>query len=407
MTPPAAEPMCEVAPFGGADLPIEFGMSQQAFRERHFEKNYCLLRGALKDTSFAWSDVDELLHRIDPLPPLFNVFKDGSVAPDRFIEQREVGGRSRIDKARLYELLQSGASVVMNRLEDSSLVAQRLCQTVGRFAGHTATSNAYLSFGGTGTFGRHWDTHDVFVIQLLGTKRWQVFTPTWRNPLSFQVSGGHEHSCPSEPVLDCELKPGDVLYVPRGWWHRVIPSNSGSFHLSVGTYAPTAMDFLQWICHFHLSKLESARVGLHLESNANPPLNAENLIGKLLAVLRDPNELAAFQRSFKEREQVNGEFDLAALMSSPTEDVSGWVDDASVLLNSVYPLEFRGPHLVINGNELRLEPLRRTLVSQLAKAGSTTLRTLYASVPTVPRTSVRAALLDLAQHNILTIHRPA
>lgn len=397
MTPLSVELASDVATLGAGTLLIDFSMTSDTFRREYFEQKHCLLRGALKDRSFAWSDVDALLHRIDPLPPMFTVFKDGVVAPERFVDTRE--GRPCIDKARFHELLQNGASVVMNRLENTSLEAQRLCQAVGRFAGHTTTSNAYLSFGGTGTFGRHWDTHDVFVVQLLGNKRWQVFAPTWRNPLSFQTSGGHEHLCPNEPLLDCELEPGDVLYVPRGFWHRVIPGNSGSFHLSVGTYAPTAMDFLQWICQSQLSLLETARVGLHFGAEQTP-LNVENIVGKFIAILRDPNQRAAFERSFKSRESLRGEFNLAALA-----DASELPDEATIHLNTVYPIEFHGPHAVVNGNELRLEPLRRSIVTMLSKSAGMSLRSLYALLPTVPRTGIRAALLDLAQYDILTIRR--
>jgi ribosomal protein L16 Arg81 hydroxylase len=382
---------------------IDFGMTQQEFRARYFEKNYCLLRGALPAIPFTWNDVDEVLHRIDPVPPFFNVFKGGPVPAEEFIDTPEPGSQRRLNKPKFYELLGAGASVVMNRLESTSLAAQRLCQQVSRFAGHVAISNAYLSFGGKGTFGKHWDTHDVFVIQLLGKKRWQVFAPTFPNPLSFQTSGGHEQSCPMQPILDCELSPGDVLYLPRGWWHQAIPGAGGSFHLSVGTYAPTAMEFLQWLCHFHLSNSEAARVGL---TGDTQQLDVDAIVARLGGALRDPQQLAAFHRTLKGREPVSGEFDLQSLAVTPNGEPPELPDDTTIHLNSCYPIAFNGPHLVINGAELRLESLRRMIVLHLDKVQEMTLRSLYACAPAVPRGAIRSALIDLAQFEILTLRRP-
>lgn len=40
------------------------------------------------------------------------------------------------------------------------------------------------------------------------------------------------------------MEDGDMVYLPRGWWHHVIPLEVGSFHLSVGSYAPTLFDYM-------------------------------------------------------------------------------------------------------------------------------------------------------------------
>jgi len=382
---------------------IDFGMEPGAFFARHFEKSHLLLRGALRDRSFAWSDVNEALQRIDPVPPYFKLFKDGEVSPAVFVDEAvEFGApRRRLNKAKFYELLRDGATTVINRFEESSLAAERLCRSVGRFTGQTTIGNAYLSFGGKGTFGKHWDTHDVFVIQLIGTKRWQIFAPTWPLPLSAQISTGQQHLCPAQPVMECDLQPGDVLYLPRGWWHQAIPLEGGSFHLSVGTYAPTAMDFLLWACQRQTSLLQAARIGL--TGDSQQALDVNGILGELGKTLRNPAELAAFHRSLAERERCHGEFDLQGSMAKPNAiDLS---DDTHVSLASPHPPNFDGPNLIANGAELRLESLRRALVLHLSKAVSLSIGDLCARAPAVPRTVVQAALLDLAQHDIVVIHR--
>jgi len=381
---------------------IDFGMTAQAFTERYFEKNFLFLRNALRDRSFEWADVNDALQRIDPAPPLLQLFNHGEVDPAAYICESEQGAsRRRVIKAKFYELLRDGATAVMNRFENASSFAERLCRHVGRFAGHPTIGNAYLSFGGQGTFGKHWDTHDVFVIQLLGVKRWQVFAPTWPLPLSQQTSRGHEQHCPAQPVLDCELHPGDVLYLPRGWWHRAIPLEGGSFHLSVGTYAPTAMDFLLWACQRHTSLLQTARVGL--TGDAQQSLDVAAILAELGKTLRDSGELAAFHRSRTETERSYGEFDLQSL--STKQQGVDLPDTAQVSLTAPHPPHFDGPNLIANGAELRLESLRRALVLHLSKSVSLSFGDLCARAPSVPRAVVQAALFDLAQHDVVVIRR--
>ena len=82
---------------------------------------------------------------------------------------------------------------------------------------------------------------EVFILQLSGQKRWQLFAPKLSLPSVGQGVGKGgakipvEVSCPStgiirrssgvgvqdlgEPTHDVLLKPGSLLYVPRGYIH--------------------------------------------------------------------------------------------------------------------------------------------------------------------------------------------
>ena len=221
-------------PAGAAML--EFGMSPAQFRERYFEQQPFVQKAAMAARPLKWSDIDVLLQQVEPVHPFVKLFNNGEVPEDAYAEDAFEFGlqRRRLNKAAFYRQMQAGATLVFNRLENFSVPAQRLCREVGRFAGHQTNSNAYLTFGGQGTFGKHWDVHDVFAIQLIGRKRWRVFAPTMPLPLSHQTSDQRSNDCPPNPVMDVTLEAGDLLYLPRGWWHQVIPFDEGSFHVSVG-----------------------------------------------------------------------------------------------------------------------------------------------------------------------------
>ncbi|WP_428097550.1 JmjC domain-containing protein [Candidatus Rariloculus sp.] len=179
----------------------------------------------MAERPFAWSDIDQLLHSVEPRVPLMRMFHHGQVPEQAYTDDIVEPGRTRrvFNKAKFYEHMGRGATLVINWLEQHSVAAKRLCLEVGSFADTRTSSNAYLSFAGDGTFGQHWDTHDVFVIQLIGRKRWRIYPPTFPLPLTYQTNDTSGHTCPTEPALEVILEEGDVFYIPRGWWHHVIP----------------------------------------------------------------------------------------------------------------------------------------------------------------------------------------
>ena len=87
----------------------------------------------------------------------------------------------------------------------------------------------------------HHDTHDVFCLQVEGEKRWLVYPPVLELPLK-QQKYAPEMGGPGEPVLDVTLRAGDMLYLPRGWLHQAMTSDTASLHLTVGVNVFTWRD---------------------------------------------------------------------------------------------------------------------------------------------------------------------
>ncbi len=83
--------------------------------------------------------------------------------------------------------------------------------------------------------GPHVDQYDVFLLQGKGSRRWRVGSPeglTNKQPVQglCQVDN-------FTPVIDCELQPGDILYIPPGWPHDGV-TLSDSLTYSIGFRAP-------------------------------------------------------------------------------------------------------------------------------------------------------------------------
>ncbi|MFK9098511.1 JmjC domain-containing protein [Pseudomonas guariconensis] len=103
--------------------------------------------------------------------------------------------------------------------------------------------NCYASFGNDESFGRHWDEHDVFALQVAGEKHWTLFgDPDTVSTAGFQTS---TRTCPEQAIADIDLCEGDVLYVPRGCWHEVKGIGHPSLHISIGVARLRAIDLLR------------------------------------------------------------------------------------------------------------------------------------------------------------------
>ncbi|MGB9178112.1 MAG: cupin domain-containing protein, partial [Pyrinomonadaceae bacterium] len=50
-----------------------------------------------------------------------------------------------------------------------------------------------------------------------------------------------------EPLWEGTLEDGDLLYIPRGWWHVAFPMDEPTLHLTVGVHNRTGLDLLRWV----------------------------------------------------------------------------------------------------------------------------------------------------------------
>jgi Cupin superfamily protein len=91
---------------------------------------------------------------------------------------------------------------------------------------------------------------------------------------------------PGEPVHDVLLKPGDTLYLPRGWLHEAMTSSTDSLHITVGVNVHTWLDAIKAA----LQECED-----DVEFRRSPNGNAQELVARLLARL-DPDAVRDRQR---------------------------------------------------------------------------------------------------------------
>lgn len=137
-----------------------------------------------------------------------------------------------------------GATIVLQALHLHWRPAALYCRDLERSLGFPVQANAYATPASARGFAVHHDTHDVFVLQVAGTKRWRIYAPLVELPLRHQRWSALLGD-PGEPVRDVTLGPGDTLYLPRGWPHEAVTHADDSLHLTIGLHPPTRLDALR------------------------------------------------------------------------------------------------------------------------------------------------------------------
>ncbi|MEM7160189.1 MAG: cupin domain-containing protein [Myxococcota bacterium] len=109
--------------------------------------------------------------------------------------------------------------------------------------------NAYYSPGASGPgLDYHFDDTHVLVLQLEGSKYWELAPGPIRSPLErqrrlAQLNAGNTGTS-SRHVW---LSKGDALYVPAQTWHRPVALEGPSLHLTLAAGCQTGGDFLAWL----------------------------------------------------------------------------------------------------------------------------------------------------------------
>ncbi|MFI9273930.1 cupin domain-containing protein [Kitasatospora sp. NPDC052896] len=198
----------------------------------------------------SWDDLNAVLatHRLEP--PRLRLSQDGVAVPlgrysAPFTNRRGVTW-NRVHPAELHARLAEGASLVVDAIDEIHPPIRAAAEALERFVGTPVQANAYASWTEQEGFGRHWDDHDVVVVQQHGAKRWRLWEPTRTAPTYRDVESPEEPQ--GEPVADVVLSSGDVLYLPRGWWHTVTADQgTASLHLTFGLVTHTGASLISWL----------------------------------------------------------------------------------------------------------------------------------------------------------------
>ncbi|QKW21299.1 cupin [Kitasatospora sp. NA04385] len=181
------------------------------------------------------AELDRLLdHGLLRAPYLGLVQRDAHLPDARFCPPRTVLGEpvgGYADGAAVRALIRDERATLLLRYVDQWHHGVRtLCHGLAAELGRPVEAFYFLTPPGTQGRPVHRDDADVFVVQLSGAKRWWVHG----GPADGNWVPEREDGDPGEALLDTVLRPGEVLYVPRGFAHRArAEEGAPSAHLSL------------------------------------------------------------------------------------------------------------------------------------------------------------------------------
>ena len=241
---------------------------------------------------FALADADSLLSNSGgSWSAAIRVVQGGVATP--LIARRPAGGnKSAGGLEAAYQAYRDGATLVFSSLQERWPSVRALHFELSAALTAPVNVNAYLTPPKASGFPIHYDTHDVFVLQTSGTKRWRLYPPPVLLPLktqAFQKKMVPASRGPGAPIMDVDLHPGDLLYVPRGFLHAAEARESASLHLTVGVFPTTwnsvLTSALQSVIHRH----PEFRAGLPLGFGQDDHLRA-SVIDSLPRLCREALE---------------------------------------------------------------------------------------------------------------------
>ncbi|XP_002733946.1 ribosomal oxygenase 2-like [Saccoglossus kowalevskii] len=97
-------------------------------------------------------------------------------------------------------------------------------------------ANVYITPAESQGLAPHHDDVEVFIFQLEGEKHWRLYKPSLDLPRDYSRDLSQNEI--GDPTHDFILKPGDVMYFPRGTIHQAdtLSSSTHSTHITMSTY---------------------------------------------------------------------------------------------------------------------------------------------------------------------------
>lgn len=198
---------------------------------------------------FSQTAADELLSRRGLRTPFLRLAKDGRVLPtSRFTGSGGIGAKvaDQVIDDEVLKLFADGTTLVLQGLHRTWQPVGELAAGLADDLGHPVQVNAYITPPQSQGFAPHYDTHDVFVLQVAGRKRWRVHPPVVESPLPDQpwdtVATLVEQRANEPADINEVLLPGDCLYLPRGFVHSALAMGETSIHLTFGIHPVVKRD---------------------------------------------------------------------------------------------------------------------------------------------------------------------
>ncbi|WP_017596610.1 JmjC domain-containing protein [Nocardiopsis potens] len=347
--------------------------------------------------------LDEILTTRPLAPPRLRLHREGSPVPaDRYTATGELSrSTTRVVRPEgLYRELRAGASLVLDSIDRLHPPVRAAADDLMRLVRERAQANLYLIWGDSHGFDTHWDDHDTFIVQVIGTKAWKVHGQGSR-PYPMKVDSDHAHTAPEDTVWEGMLRPGHVLHVPRGWWHTVTGTGGVSAHLTFGFTRATGIDWARSLVE-RLFEEEVFRRDLPRFSAAEDRRKHHDRLVRILAELAEEHGVDGFLADRDARFPRRQSFSLRAAVEEDAPIGPGSLVEFVPLLAP--PVERDGDRITVavSGRRYRLPASAEPVLAVLARDRELSAAELAERSGTSPE-ATEAILRALVRHHLVLL----
>lgn len=220
------------------------------FSEYYGKKPVHIQRGGGAGAAIlTWSRLNEILalHPYWTEPHLRLMMGSKPALTQHYCDEVETlnGKVMRANPAKVKAFLGMGASLVANRVHAVSPEIRAVARVLEEKFTASVGANVYCSFQNVQAFKTHFDLHEVFAVQTEGEKVWNVYEARADNPVSPLPPGEETErlliNTRGKLLFQAHMKPGDLIYLPRGQYHDALASSDASLHVTFNVLPKTGL----------------------------------------------------------------------------------------------------------------------------------------------------------------------
>jgi lysine-specific demethylase/histidyl-hydroxylase NO66 len=196
----------------------------------------------------------------------------------------------------LADRFRAGYTININNVDERHPRVRAMLHALVRTFGAGVTTAVYLSPPNERAFPLHFDTHEVFILQISGQKHWRLFPNTIEYPTDTVSTRTIAREDIGPPLFDGILESGDFLYVPRGMVHEAMTETSHSLHMTVGVHLPTRLELLIEALVAEAERNPELRRGLPRGALVSNDIDFGELEGMARQALAPPRGEVALER---------------------------------------------------------------------------------------------------------------
>jgi ribosomal protein L16 Arg81 hydroxylase len=234
------------------------------------------------------------------------------------ISMETTGNNYRPDVNKVENLVARGASIILNEIEKHNKNLLKIADDLQNLTNGRCQGNLYFSMASHQAFGPHFDLHDVFAIHFEGEKVWNIYENIEKTPINhpaFKLSSDERRKRAGNIIDQVTLRPGDLLYIPRGQYHDALASKNGAIHIAFGLsyFKPIDMMTTLWE-KFIINDFMREDIGIRPSENEVKKL-LQRLSNELSNVINSEEAVNDVTKNIKQWPYQIKNFSLKSLLS--------------------------------------------------------------------------------------------